>query len=441
MEKPALVEQRSVRGLLSSFARFTHTESLSGVLLLIATAASLVLANSRFASAYASFTHLSMRVSLGRVSYDWTLRAGVNDALMAVFFLVVGLEIKREFVVGELASFRKAILPVFGALGGVLTPALIYGLLNGSRGSAGRGIGVPIATDIAFSLAILAVFGSRIPTGLKLFLVTLAIVDDIVGILVIATVYTRRLHPEFLAIAILLFLACLALNRFGVIRLGVYGLMGVALWLALSASGIQATVAGIALALAIPSRSLIHPRQFLGFGKARMSRLAQATANPDPLNRRSREILRTLRQDIALVESPLDRMQAHLHPWVSFGIVPLFAFTNAGISLHRFHVRTALDPIFMGIVLGLVLGKPLGITAFSWLAVRCGMAELPAEVRWMQLHAVSWLGGIGFTVSLFIAGLAFDSTEQSAVARMAVLMASAVAAAAGAAMLAITHRR
>jgi NhaA family Na+:H+ antiporter len=314
----------------------------------------------------------------------------------------VGLEVKREFLTGELRSLRRALLPVLAALGGVVTPALLYLVLNGS-GPAARGWGVPIATDVAFSLAVLAVFGRRIPTGLKVFLVALAIVDDIAGVAVIAVAYTQQLRLDYLAIAGLLFAICLLLNWRDVRALIVYVPLGVALWWAMNMSGIHPTMAGILFALALPA------------GRGRDAGGVQ--------------------------KSPASRLERALHPWVSFAIVPLFALVNAAISLHGVNREALLHPLFLGVVLGLLLGKPLGITLFSWIAVRLRLAELPRNVSWSQLHAVSWLGGIGFTVSIFIAGLAFQTEEQYTLARIAVLAASACAAGIGAWALAATHSR
>ncbi len=277
--------------------------------------------------------------------------------------------------------------------------------------------------------------------GLKIFLVTLAIVDDIAGVLVIAVAYTSHLRLGFLALVALIFGVCLALNRLGVLRLSVYMTAGVALWWAMHASGIHATLTGIVLALAIPSRSFVGTGSFLERGRVRLSELGKAVRHSGPLNQTAREHLHKLRSGIELVESPLDRLQAGLHPWVSFVIVPLFALTNAGVSLHGFHLSSVRQPVISGILLGLVLGKPIGITVFSWVAVRLRLAELPHGVSWLQLHAVSWLGGIGFTVSIFIAGLAFGPGERYTTARIAVLGGSACAAALGAAMIALTHSR
>ncbi|MEO6911181.1 MAG: Na+/H+ antiporter NhaA [Edaphobacter sp.] len=434
------IDPRPVRRLLEPFARFVQMESSSSIVLLLATIAALFLANSRFAPAYEAFLHLPLGASAGSASFQWTLHDWVNDALMAVFFLLVGLEVKRELLIGELASARRAFLPVLAALGGVITPALIYYALN-VHGPEARGWGIPVATDIAFSLAVLKLFGSKVPLGLKIFLASLAIVDDIAGVLIIAVAYTRQLQLWYLALVVLLFLVCLLLNRLGVARLSVYMVVGIALWWAFRSSGLHPTLAGILLALAIPSRTFIPASSFLDRGRSRLQQFEEAVAVSGPQGRDVREPLHKLRIGLQRAESPLDRLQSSLLPWVSFGIVPLFALVNAGISLHSFHSATVLHPAFLGIFLGLVLGKPLGITVFSWLAVRLRFAELPPEVRWIDLHAVAWLGGIGFTVSIFIAGLAFTTDEQYTVARIAVLAASTCAAAVGAVLLALTRSR
>lgn len=389
-------DRRQVTWLVAPFLRFVHLESAGSIVLLLATVAALLLANSRLGDVYEALIQYSVG---GRV--HWTVHHFVNDGLMAVFFLIVGLEVKREFLTGELRSLKRALLPVLAAVGGVVTPAFLYLALNG-RGLDARGWGVTIATDVAFSLAVIGAF-RRIPIGLKVFLVALAIVDDITGVVVIALAYTRQLRLEYLAAALVLFGVCLLLNRRGVTRLSLYAPLGMALWWAMSMSGVHPTMAGILFALAVPCWS---------------------------------------GQDDAEKEASVaSRLERGLHPWVSFGILPLFALVNAGISLGALQRDTVLHPLFLGVVLGLLVGKPLGITLFSWIAVRLRLAELPRGVSWSQLHAVSWLGGIGFTVSIFIAGLAFETEEQYTLARIAVLAASACAAGAGALGLAVTRSR
>lgn len=389
-----------VRRMIAPFIRFAQLESASSIVLLAATVVALLLANSAVGDVYEACLKYSVGHNNG-TALHFSVHIFVNDGLMAVFFLLVGLEVKREFLTGELRSLRRALLPVLAAVGGVVTPALLYFAMN-ARGPDARGWGVPIATDVAFSLAVLAVF-RQIPIGLKVFLVALAIVDDIVGVAVIAIVYTHRLRVEYLVVAFVLVAVCLLLNRRGVQALSLYVPLGLALWWAIDMSGVHPTMAGILFALAVPS------------GRGRDE-----------------------------AEEPVaNRLEQALHPWVSFGIVPLFALVNAGISLHGLHSDALLHPIFLGVVIGLLLGKPVGITLFSWIAVRLRLAELPRGVSWSQLHAVSWLGGIGFTVSIFIAGLAFETQEQYTLACIAVLVASVCAAGIGAVGLAVTrnHQR
>lgn len=404
MRKHFPVDRTPVRRFIAPILEFIQLEYSGSILLLIASLVAVMLANSPLAHFYEALLHSPLVATLGAASFHWTLHEGVNDGLMAIFFLVMGLEIKREFVTGELSSLRRALLPILAAMGGVITPALIYLVLN--RGKEGaHGWGIPIATDIAFSLAVLSLFGRRIPLGLKVFLVTLAIVDDIAGVLVIATAYTRHLNYGDLFVAILLFGGCLLLNRVGVTRLSIYLSLGGLLWWAFHASGVHATLAGVLLAFAIPTTGHSSPKR------------------------------------IAVQESPLQRLETALHPWVSFGIMPLFAFANAGIALKELRSDAAWDPIFLGIFFGLVFGKVLGITLFSWIAVQLRLAELPPGVNWKQLHAVAWLGGVGFTVSIFIASLAFETEAQFALARFAVLIASTTAALMGMFLLTRLSRR
>jgi NhaA family Na+:H+ antiporter len=431
------ISRQPVQYLLGAFARFVQLESLGSIFLLLAATAALVLANSSLAPAYEALLNLAIHAAIANVSISLTIRNCVNDVLMTAFFLVMGLEVKRELLVGELTSPRRALLPILAALGGVLTPIGLYLILN--RGKAAEmGWGVPIATDVAFSLAVLALFGSKVPIGLKVFLATLAIVDDIAGVLVIAVAYTDRLDTRYLILSFLIVLFCLFLNWLGVTQLGVYIGIGAALWWAVHASGLHATLAGILLALTIPASST--GKGFLQERRTRIERSAKAVQRTRPMSRKAGKYVHAAGPDIKLHESPLDRLQTAMHPWVSFGIVPLFALTNADISLHGMQMDAGLRPIFLGVLFGLLVGKPLGITAFSWLAVHFRIAELPRGIRMAQLHAASWLGGIGFTVSIFIADLAFPDRQQYAVSRMAVLLASIFAAISGGSLLAFCFK-
>lgn len=433
------VPLRPVSRLLEPFARFAQLETSSSVVLLAATIAALLLANTGARTLYSHVLATPFGLSVGPAAFAWPLSTWVNDVLMAVFFLVVGLEVKRELLLGELASFSRAILPVLAAAGGMLVPALIYLLFN-HGGPAQRGWGVPIATDIAFSLAILTALGSRIPFALRIFLASLAIADDIGGVLVIAVAYTAGLHWMWLGATALLFLLGLGINRLGVVQLPVYLVIGALLWCTLHASGIHPTLAGIALALIIPSRTFIAPEHFIDRAHQRLEAIRAAFRSEDNHGSEAGEHLGRLQVGLQLVESPLDRLTSQLHGWVGYGIMPLFALTNAGISFAGFHARSMLQPAFVGVALGLLLGKPIGVTLFSWLAVRLGIARLPHRVTWAQLHGASWVAGIGFTVAIFIAGLAFGEGEAYTQSRIAILLASSTAAAIGAILLILSAR-
>lgn len=434
------IEARPITRLLQPFQRFAAMEAAGGLLLLLATVAALAVANSSWDFWYSNLLHFPIVIGFGDRTLDGTLHFWINDGCMAFFFLLVGLEIKREMILGELSSLRRALFPLLAATGGVVVPAIIYAAFNHSQSTA-KGWGIPMATDIAFSLAILAIFGKRIPTGLKIFLTAFAIADDIAGVVVIATVYTDTLKLEMLALATLCFAACIVANRTGVIRLRVYLIIGVLLWLALLKSGVHATLAGLVVALSIPVRTFIDPRTFLARGRVRLSefeRAALEAQNPGPA---MRESLHRLRAGLELVESPLDRLEHRIHPWVSFCIVPLFAFVNAGINIQGVHLSDLVHPAFLGIYFGLLFGKPIGISLFSWLAVRLRIAHLPADVSWPQLYAVSWLGGIGFTISIFIANLAFGESSYYSVARVGILMASGTSAIVGSILLSYTTHK
>ncbi len=429
------LDKRPVRRLLQPFARFAELESASSLVLLAATLAALAFANSNLHGLYERALDFHLGITSSAASFSWPLTEWVNDVLMAIFFLVVGLEVKRELLVGELASFRRAILPVLAALGGMVVPALIYLAFNYGT-PAQRGWGVPLATDIAFSLAILTALGKRIPLALRIFLASLAIADDIGGVLVIAVAYTQMLHLGWLVVTAVLFLVGLGMNRLGIVRLPFYLLLGALLWISLHASGIHPTLSGIALAIIIPSRRFLPPEHFVQRGHQRLEHFKAHLLGGSLAD--ASEHLNRLQIGLHLVESPLDRMETAFHPWVSYGIMPLFALTNAGISFRSFHPAAMLRPAFLGVALGLLLGKPLGITLFSWLAVQLRIAQLPRSFTWRHLHGASWVAGIGFTVAIFVAGLAFGAGEAYTQTRIAILLASSLAALFGALLLRLT---
>jgi NhaA family Na+:H+ antiporter len=423
--------------LVRPFQEFASRETSGGILLLMCTVVALVWANSPWADYYTALWHTRLTVGVGSFNLSNELHFWVNDALMAVFFFVVGLEIKRELLAGELASPRQAALPILAAVGGVLVPALLYILLN-ANGSGVRGWGIPMATDIAFAIGVMALLGDRVPLGLKVFLTALAIVDDIAAVLVIAVFYTANLAWGALGIAVSCLLLALAANRLGVRHPLPYALIGAVLWMTVLQSGIHATIAGVLLAFMIPSRTAINQREFLEHGRAVLDHFEQA-AEKDSLN-----ILSDIEQQTAVealedacekVQPPLHRLEYALHPWVTFLIMPLFALANAGVSLSGDLGNVVTQRVTLGVVLGLVLGKPIGVTLASWLAVRSGLASLPENVSWKQIHGAGWLAGIGFTMSLFMTGLAFTDDAHLREAKLGILIASLCAGIVGSVIL------
>ena len=433
---PTVVTVRAPRPpierLVSPFQRFAHTESASGIVLLACTAVALVWANSPLGESY--FHLWETRITIGgeTVGLTKTLHHWINDGLMVVFFFLVGLEIKREFLFGELASLRRAALPIAGAAGGMLVPAGIYAALNGG-GPGAAGWGVPMATDIAFALGILALLGPRIPVGLKVFLAALAIADDIGAVLVIALFYTEAISWTALGAAAVILAALFTLNRLGARQPLAYTLLGALLWIAFLRSGVHATVAGVLLAATIPARTRIHTHEFLHRGRYLLNRFDEAGVEGKdvPTNASQQDAVQALEAACEQAQTPLQRIERTLHPWVAFCVIPLFALANAGVRIGGEAAALIANPVAVGIILGLVIGKPLGITLLSWFAVRLRLAALPFGIDWRALHGVSWLGGIGFTMSLFIAGLAFGESELMPAAKLAILTASTLAAIAG----------
>lgn len=418
---------------------FVHTEVSGGIVLLAATVVAIAWANSPWDDAYHDLWHAHLSLDFNLFRIDETLGHFVNDGLMAIFFFVVGLEIKRELVEGELASPRRAALPAAAALGGMVVPALIYFAWN-AGGEGQHGWGIPMATDIAFALGALALLGSRVPFGLKVFLLALAIVDDLGAIAVIAIFYTDDLSLEALAWAAAALALILAVRRAGVRSVDVYFVLGALLWVAVLKSGIHATIAGVILAALTPARPYSARAAFDEHAQDLLDRFRAAQAADD--HEREQYLLKEMEWLARGAESPLDRLERVLHPWVSYLIVPIFALANAGLIIDSDALRAAAEsPVTMGIIMGLVLGKVTGITAFAWIAVRLGWAALPAGVRWLDMVGAGLLAGIGFTVSLFITGLAFDEASLVAEAKMGILGASVAAGALGILALSMRARR
>jgi Na+:H+ antiporter, NhaA family len=413
------------------FQEFSESEAAGGGLLLAAAALALAWANSPWAQSYFTFWELKFTIGFEGFALSKSILHWINDGLMAIFFFVVGLEIKRELLVGELASPRQAALPIAGALGGVLVPALLYFSLN-AGGAGAAGWGIPIATDIAFAMGAMSLLGSRVPVALKVFLTALAIVDDIVAVLVIAIFYMGT--PSWLSLGAAggFFAALLAASSLGVRHPLAYALLGVCMWAAMLHSGIHGAIAGVLVALAVPAQSRIDMEKFIASGRGLLDQMESPDGGKEHILRSEarQAALIALESACEKVETPLQRCEHTLLPWVRLVIMPLFALANAGVALET-STAAATSPISLGIVLGLVLGKPIGIFCASWLAVRLGLASLPPQVGWRQILGVGALGGIGFTMSIFIAGLAFAGQSLLEVAKLGIFAASLVAGGTG----------
>ncbi|RMH37927.1 MAG: Na+/H+ antiporter NhaA [Nitrospirae bacterium] len=419
--------------VLVASQEFFRVETLSSLVMLGCTAVALILANSPVAESYTRFWATPITVGIGEHSISKSLLLWINDGLMAIFFLLVGLEIKRETLVGELASFKRAALPIAAAVGGMVAPALIYLLFNAGQPSA-RGWGIPMATDIAFALSVLALLGNRIPHALKIFLSTLAIADDIGATLVIALFYTGQLVWLNLGIAGVLLASLFVLNALGVWRPFLYVLIGISLWIALLKSGVHATLAGIVLAFTIPASGRIDADLFLEKSHILLNRFrSSGSAGKHILtNEEQRAAILALESACRGALPPLSRIEHKLHPWVAFLIIPLFALANAGVDFRGSYSVSLVDPVLLGVFLGLVMGKQAGITLFAWLAVRCRMATLPSHLTWRHIYGTSWLAGIGFTMALFITNIAFLNMPNLLFqAKVGILLASVVSGAIG----------
>src|SRR5688572_3335519 len=408
------------------FQRFFRTETLGGLVLLTFAVAALILANSGVEPLYEAFWETRVSIGIGDRALTLTLHQWINDGLMAIFFLLVGLEIKRELVAGELASVKRATLPIAAALGGMVVPAALYWLFNPSGPSA-AGWGIPMATDIAFALGALALIAPRAPLGIKVFLAALAIVDDMGAVLVIAVFYSGEIAWSALAAAGGMIGVLIALNLSGVIKLWPYLIGGIVLWYFVHESGIHATIAGVGMAMTIPSRTRLNAVEFSRAARRLLDQFDRAETG-DLLvltGRGQQESLFALERASEDVTAPILRLEHGLHSFSAFVVMPLFAFANAGVQIGGPMTQPS---IALGVMAGLVIGKPLGILGVCFLAVKAGFAKLPDEINWGSVLGAACLAGIGFTMSLFIAMLAFDSAALINTAKVAVLGASLIAA-------------
>jgi NhaA family Na+:H+ antiporter len=425
--EPPLIDR-----VLRPFQQFAHSASAGGIVLLVCTAAALAWANSPWAESYGQLWERKVAIGTPGFGLTMSLHHWINDGLMAVFFFMVGLEIKRELLVGELSTLRSAAFPIAGALGGMLVPATLYAAINaGGPGAAGWGI--PMATDIAFALGVLALLGPRVPLALKVFLAALAIVDDIGAVLVIALFYTAELSVGALGWAGGVLALLVLANRAGVRHPAVYALAGAALWVAVLQSGIHATIAGVLLAMTIPSRIRLDAGAFLDRARRAIEQFERGSGGTGSIltNTAQQEAIQRLERACEGAQAPLLKLEEKLHAPVAFVVMPVFALANAGVRLEREVASLVTEPISLGVIVGLVVGKPLGITLFAWLAVRAGLAARPAEAAWRAIHGAGWLAGIGFTMSIFIAGLAFPDPGSLTAAKLGILAASLLAGGVG----------
>ncbi len=441
--------------VLAPFHRFMRFEAAGGVLLIVCALGAMIWANSGYAGSYTAL-FLESKVTIG--FGDWALSKAfilwINDLLMAVFFLLVGLEIKREVLVGELKSPRKAALPIAAAMGGMVVPALIYAIVNRGHDSM-SGWGVPMATDIAFALGVLALVGSRVPISVRIFLTSLAIVDDLGALLVIAIFYTEKIGMDYLGYASGLLVLMAVLNLMGVRRVLVYMLLGVVVWYFVLKSGVHATIAGVLVAMTIPARTRVDQKSYLSFVRSMLERF-EGDTNAHSASDNTADIKKwtTSRQQSAVlaiedaghkVETPVRRLEHALIPWVAFAILPVFALANAGVPIGQGGGEAGVASVWSsramwGVVLGLLIGKPVGVFGFAWVAQKLGIGMLPEGASWRHVFGAAWLSGIGFTMALFIANLAFKDPANLDAAKLGVLGASVIAGVVGLVILATGPR-
>lgn len=422
--------------ILQPLHGFAKNESSGGIVLLVCAVLALALVNSPLSVPFLALWDTNLSLQIGGTGVSKTLRFWINDGLMAMFFFVVGLEIKREILVGELSSPRQVALPLVAAIGGMAVPAALYLAFNPNAPEA-AGWGVPMATDIAFALGVLSLFGARVPVALKIFLTALAIFDDIGAVLVIAFFYTDHMALSAIAASGVLLGLAAAANWLGVRSVLAYGTLGVALWIAMLNSGFHASIAGVLLALAIPARSHLQSNTFVSQSQSIIDEFSRVT-DPDEAalcNDRQQSLLLCLERASERAGTPLQRLEHVLHPWTAFLVMPIFALANAGVVVDASFAAAAAHPVTLGIVVGLVLGKPLGVIGFAWLAVKLGLADLPEKVGWLELSATGCLAGIGFTMALFIGGLAFNGNALLDAAKIGILAGSLISGIVGASLL------
>jgi len=421
--------EKAFTRIATPFEHFIHSQTTTGLVLIFMTVIALVLANSPLVDAYNNLFHTKIDFNVGEWKLSHTLHHWINDGLMAIFFFMIGLEIKREILVGELSNIKVAILPILAAIGGMVVPALIYTFIN-NGGEGANGWGIPMATDIAFAISILVLLGNRVSPALITFLVALAIVDDLGAVLVIAIFYTEQIQFLPLILAGVSFLIMMILNRSGIHAILPYFIVGLCLWFFMLESGVHATIAGVIAAMSIPSRPKITSTYFTEQTRNLLNEYDNYPVVIDnTMHESQKAILLNIKDTIDSVNAPSAKLEHDLHLPVSLLIIPLFAFANAGISIDFSSVAsTIMEPISLGIIFGLIIGKILGIAGVSFIAIKTGIAKLPEGSSMSQLLGVASLGGIGFTMSIFVADLAFSGNDPLIFqAKIGILCASFIA--------------
>ena len=418
VEKSSAIEAPADR-LLRPIREFMHQEVSGGIVLIGVTLIALVSGFAPWSEQYYGIWQHKITIGFGDAMLSKPLLLWINDGLMAIFFFLVGLEIKREILTGELSTLRKAALPIAAAIGGMVVPAGIYVIFNWGQPGM-NGWGVPMATDIAFALGILALLGSRVPFSLKVFLTALAIIDDLGAVLIIALFYTSDISVTALIVAGVTLGLLVSLNRLQIRSFTPYLVLGIILWFAFLKSGVHATVAGVLLAMTIPARPKIDADTFVSRSRRIFQRIRGAA---DQSEKKRLHKLRDIREMSVDLESPLHRLEHELHPWTTYLVIPIFALANAGVtfSLER---ETMFHGVTLGVFLGLLVGKQVGVLFFSWIAVKAGFADRPEGISWGHIYGAGWLAGVGFTMSLFITGLAFPGGELVTMSKVGIILAS-----------------
>ncbi|ACU62099.1 Na+/H+ antiporter NhaA [Chitinophaga pinensis] len=428
-----------IEKILRPIHRFIHQEFTGGIVLFISVIIAITWANSPWHESYHHLWEKNLAVSFSGMGLDQPLHIWINDGLMALFFFVIGLELKREFIAGELSSIKKASLPMVAALGGMLVPAFIYFLLNASRPSSG-GWGIPMATDIAFALALLSLAGKRIPSSVKVFLSALAVADDLGAVIVIALFYTAKIAYFPLIIGVGLLLLLTLGNALGIRSTLFYLLIGICVWGCFLSSGVHATIAGVLVAFTIPARTKIDEDEYVSCLNAYTNQFREAIPLKGSLTTAEQhQTIERIKQLSLDAETPLQKIEYGLHPWVAFVIMPLFALANSGMLINSSFFTALLNPVSLGVAIGLLAGKFIGVFSFTWLMVKLKIADLPQYATWRHILGVSVLAGVGFTMSLFITGLAFSDPEMVDQSKYGILISSIIAGSLGIIILRTTR--